>query len=179
LVDIEADTMLVTFRVSNARPAQARQLFALVDVEVLIGGVTFDIIGIQARREPGDRTSVRLPTFKDADGIWRPAIRLPDEVRGPLADAVLAFLMEEGLAKRRFEGGQCNAVDVQHQPSPWHLYERAAQPVFGASVAMGWCPAVGENLDPASVNSLNISNRDGANCSQTASVYKQEIERSH
>ncbi len=101
--DIEADTVPVTFRVRNARPVQARDLFALVDVEVLIGGVTFDIFGVQARREPEGRTSVRLPTFKDADGVWRPAIGLPDEVRGPLADAVLAFLMEEGLAKRRFE----------------------------------------------------------------------------
>ena len=99
----EADTVPVTFRVRNARPVQARDLFALVDVEVLIGGVAFDILGVQARREPGDRTSVRLPTFKDADGAWRPAIGLPDEVCRPLADAVLAFLVEEGLAKRRFE----------------------------------------------------------------------------
>ena len=108
--DMEADTTAVTFRVSNARPVHARELFALVDVEVLVGGVAFDIIGIQARREPGDKTSVRLPTFKDADGIWRPAIRLPDEVRAPLADAVLTFLMEEGLAKRRFEPLPCTST---------------------------------------------------------------------
>ena len=100
--DIEADTVQVTFRVRNAHAVQARDLFALVDVEVLIGGVAFDIFGVQARREPHDRTSVRLPTFKDANGVWRPAIGLPDEVRGPLADAVLTFLLEEGLAKRRF-----------------------------------------------------------------------------
>ena len=99
----EAETAPVTFRVSNARPVHARDLFALVDVEVLVGGVAFDIFGIQARRESGEKTSIRLPTFKDADGSWQPALRLPDETRGPLADAVLTFLMEEGLAKRRFE----------------------------------------------------------------------------
>ena len=48
--------------------------------------------------------------FKDADGIWRPAIRLPDEVRGPLANAVLTFLMEEGLAKRRLEPLPCTST---------------------------------------------------------------------
>ena len=37
--DIEADTVPVTFRVRNARPVQARDLFALVDVEVLIVSV--------------------------------------------------------------------------------------------------------------------------------------------
>ena len=98
----EAATASVTFRVSNARPVHARDLFALVDVEVVVGGVSFDIYGIQARRESGEKTSIRLPTFKDADGSWRPAIGLPNEARGPLADAVLTFLMEEGLAKPRF-----------------------------------------------------------------------------
>jgi hypothetical protein len=37
------------------------------------------------------------------NGTWRPAIKLPDEVRAPPADAVLAFLLEEGLARRKFE----------------------------------------------------------------------------
>ena len=100
--DAMADTIPVTLRVSNARPINAKDLFAMVDVEVLVGGVAFDIQGVQTRREPDGRTSVRLPTFKDADGVWRPAIKLPDEVRGPLTNAVLDFLLEEGLAKRRF-----------------------------------------------------------------------------
>ena len=95
----EAATASVTFRVSNARPVHARDLFSFV--EVVVGGVAFDIYGIQARREPGEKTSIRLPTFKDADGSWRPAIGLPNEARGPLADAVLTYLMEEGLAKPR------------------------------------------------------------------------------
>ena len=98
-----ADTIAVTFSVSNARRIDSRVLFALVDVEVRVAGVAFDILGVQARRLPEGGTVVCLPTFKDEGGAWCPAIRLPEEVRAPLADAVLAFLMEEGLARRKFE----------------------------------------------------------------------------
>ncbi len=98
-----AETVTVTFTVRNARPVDSKTLFALVDVEVQIAGVAFDIMGVQARRLPDGGSSICLPTFKDEGGNWRPAVHLPDEVRGPLADAVLTFLLEEGLAKRRFE----------------------------------------------------------------------------
>jgi stage V sporulation protein G len=101
--DTEADTIPITFTVTNARPVDSKSVFALVDVEMQIAGVAFDILGVQARRLPEGGTSVCLPTFKDKGGTWRPAIRLPDEVRGPLADAVLGFLVDEGLARRRFE----------------------------------------------------------------------------
>lgn len=96
------ETVPITITVSNARPVTSKALFALVDVEVRIAGVAFHILGIQARREPDAMTSIRLPTFKDASGTWRPAIQLPNELREPLADAVLAFLVEEGLARHRF-----------------------------------------------------------------------------
>lgn len=55
-----------------------------------------------AARLPEGGTSVHLPTFRDANGTWQPAILLPEEVRVPLADAVLTFLVEEGLAQPRF-----------------------------------------------------------------------------
>ncbi len=100
---IETETVSVSFVVTNARSVDSKALFALVDVEMQITGVSFSIFGLQARRESDGKTSVRLPTFKDADGTWRPAIQVPDEVRGPLAEAVLTFLIDEGLAKRRFE----------------------------------------------------------------------------
>lgn len=99
----EVETVPLTFAVSNARAVDSKILFALVDVEVQIAGVAFDIIGVQARRLPEGGTAVCLPTFKDEGGIWRAAIRLPEEVRAPLADAVLIFLLEEGLARRKFE----------------------------------------------------------------------------
>ena len=100
--DLEAETVAVNFTVSNTRSVDSKTLFALVDVEVAIAGIAFEIFGIQARREPGGCTSIRLPTYKDATGAWEPAIRLPAETHAPLADAVLAFLLEEGLARRKF-----------------------------------------------------------------------------
>ena len=102
-MDDGCDTAFVTVTVSRARPVDSKAIFALVDVELRVAGVSFDIVGIQARREPGERTSVRLPTFKDIDGSWQAAIRLPPELGGPIADAVLAYLVDEGLARRRFE----------------------------------------------------------------------------
>jgi stage V sporulation protein G len=93
---------VVTCTVLNARPVTSKTLFALVDVEVLIDEVAFVICGIQARREPDGRTAVTLPTYRAADGAWLPAIKLPSELRTPIADAVLEHLVDEGIAKRRF-----------------------------------------------------------------------------
>ena len=101
--DPEADTVSVKFTVSNARAVSSKTVFALVDVELSVAGVVLEIFGIQARCEPDGQTSIRLPTYKNAAGLWRPAIRLPAETHGPLADAVLEFLIEEGLARRKFE----------------------------------------------------------------------------
>jgi stage V sporulation protein G len=102
LVPAEPDTALLTFTVRNARPVSSKTLFALVDVELQLAGVGILIQGVQARRLATGGTSVHLPTCKDPDGIWRPAIVLPEEARGPLADAVLTFLVEEGLARPKF-----------------------------------------------------------------------------
>jgi stage V sporulation protein G len=97
----ESGAELVTFTVANARTVDSKSLFALVDVEMQIAGVTFEIRGVQARRIANGGTSVELPTFKDGP-TWRAAIGLPEELRGPLADAVLQFLVDEGLARPRF-----------------------------------------------------------------------------
>jgi hypothetical protein len=60
---IESGAELVTFTVANARPVDSKSLFALVDVEMQITGVTFEIRGVQARRIANGGTSVELPTF--------------------------------------------------------------------------------------------------------------------
>ena len=85
LDDLEAETVVMNFTVSNPRPIDSKTLFALVDVEL-----AFEILGVQARREPDGCTSIRLPTYKDPTDAW-----LPAETHPPLADAVLAFLLEE------------------------------------------------------------------------------------
>jgi hypothetical protein len=89
---IDASTVSIAVSVTNARAVQSKSPFALVDVEIEIAGVTFGIRGVQARRHSDGGTSVNLPTVRDLDGVWRPAICLPDEVCAPLADAVLVFL---------------------------------------------------------------------------------------
>jgi hypothetical protein len=55
-----------------------------------------------SRLENSIGTRIELPKFRDATGILRSAITLPDEIRGPIGDAVLAALIERGIAKRRF-----------------------------------------------------------------------------
>lgn len=102
--DQAGDTAVLTFVVSNARRVDSKTLFAMVDVEVQLAGVAFLIQGVQARRLPQAGTSIHLPTFKDVDGGPKTAIVLPEEVREPLTDAVLAFLVEEGLARPRHGG---------------------------------------------------------------------------
>lgn len=99
--ETEPDCAPVMMTVTNARLVESKSLFALVDVEMRIAGVAFEILGVQARRMPNG-TAIELPAFKDTGGTWRPAIRLPPELRGPLADAVLQFLLDEGLARPRF-----------------------------------------------------------------------------
>lgn len=93
------DHATITFTVRDARPIASKTLFALVDVDMEIAGVTITIAGVQARRVGSGGTSVHLPTYKAPDGSWQTAITLPDEARKPLGDAVLEFLLEVGLAK--------------------------------------------------------------------------------
>ena len=66
----------VSFTVTNARAVDSKTLFALVDVEMRIAEVAFEILGVQARRGPGG-TAIELPAVRDPGGVWRPAIRLP------------------------------------------------------------------------------------------------------
>ena len=51
-------------------------------------------------REDGG-TAIELPKFRDAGGVWRAAITLPEEVHSPIAKAVFDELVERGLAVRR------------------------------------------------------------------------------
>lgn len=95
------DTATITCTVSNARPCPGKSIFAMVDVQIEVGGVSFSIQGVQARRLPTGGTSIHLPTFKDASGLPTAAIVLPDQLKQPLCDAVLAFLVDEQLAKPR------------------------------------------------------------------------------
>ena len=78
------------------------RLFALAAVEIDIDGVRIEVHGIRAMRVPTGATRVELPTFRDPAGQSRVAIVQPEEVNGPVGDAVIEALIERGLARRRF-----------------------------------------------------------------------------
>lgn len=101
--DAQTDCAVATFAVTNARAITGKSLFALVDVEMQIADVCFVIFGVQAHNAPNGCTSVHLLTFRDTNGAWRPTLRLPGELHQPLCDAVLEFLVDEGLARRKYD----------------------------------------------------------------------------
>jgi len=96
-----AATTPVLITVLSVTPVRAGKLFALAAVEVDIDGVLIEIHGIRALHVPPAATRIELPTFRDAAGRSQPAVILPEEVRGPIGDAVLDQLVDLGLAVRR------------------------------------------------------------------------------
>ena len=91
----------VSITVLSVTPMRARKLFALASVELDIDGVPIEIHGIRATHVPPGATKIELPTYRDAAGRSRAAIALPEEVRGPIGDAVLDRLVALRLAVRR------------------------------------------------------------------------------
>ena len=98
----ETGSSLVSITVLSVTPLRAGRLFALAAVEIDIDGIRIEVRGIRAMRAPTGATRVELPTFRDAAGQSQAAIVLPDEIHGPIGDAVIETLIERGLARRRF-----------------------------------------------------------------------------
>jgi stage V sporulation protein G len=98
---VSAPTTAIGLTVLAVEPVNSGKLFALVAAEVDIEGVGVVVHGIQALRCAAG-TRIELPKFRDHTGTWRSAVTLPDEIKGPLGDAILEALIECGLAKRRF-----------------------------------------------------------------------------
>jgi stage V sporulation protein G len=99
----DAGLSLVRITVLSVTPVHAGKLFALASVEVEIDGVQITIHGIRAVHVADPvGTRIELPQYRDPNGRWQTAITLPEEVRGPIGDAVLNELIDRGLAKDRF-----------------------------------------------------------------------------
>ena len=84
---------LVSCRVEGITRCAHPHLLALASAEIEIDGVAFRLDGIQvvAAKARGFATvQVKLPTYRAADGSWRPAVALPPELERPLGDAVMA-----------------------------------------------------------------------------------------
>ena len=94
------ETQRVTFTIANLHPISAKRIFALVDVEVQVADLSFWIMGVQGRRAMDGSAVVQLPTYRDVNGLAKPAVVMPEELRQPLVDAVLEFLAEEGAVRR-------------------------------------------------------------------------------
>jgi len=90
----------ISITVLSVTPAQAKKLFAFASVEIDIEGVQIGVHGIRATHAGPDAAAIELPKFRDADGVWRTAITLPEEIYAPIAGAVLDELVEQGLTAR-------------------------------------------------------------------------------
>jgi DNA-binding cell septation regulator SpoVG len=98
--DADTETERVTFTIANLRTINSKRLYVLVDVEVRVAGLSFWIIGVQVRRSSGG-LSVHLPTHRDNNGAWKAVVEMPEELRAPMSDAVMEFLVDEGMARRK------------------------------------------------------------------------------
>ena len=101
----EDETTSVVCRVLEVQPVRGDRLIGLASVELVIAGVALTLHGLQVQRGQqggAEATAVTLPRYRPAGGDWRSAIPLPDELRRPIADAVLAACLELGLVRERF-----------------------------------------------------------------------------
>lgn len=95
----QPSTTTVQITVLNLAPMRGSgNLLALADVEVLLDGVSIILHGVQVFATD-QRTEVRLPKYRAPDGNWMAAITLPDEVKGPMGDAVIAAGIEAGVLR--------------------------------------------------------------------------------
>ncbi len=97
-------TTTVQITVLNLAPMRGRgNLLALADVEVLLDGVSIILHGVQVCATD-QRTEVRLPKYRAPDGNWVASITLPDEVKGPMGDVVIAAGIEAGVLREKVAG---------------------------------------------------------------------------
>jgi DNA-binding cell septation regulator SpoVG len=101
------ESVPVTVHVRSVTPTLGKgKVLALASVEVSVGGIAFGVDGVQViqTKDPvtgADGTGVDVPRYRAPDGVWRQAVQLPEDLRKPLAQAVLDVCCEMGLAQRR------------------------------------------------------------------------------
>lgn len=100
LDDHNAETIPVMIEVLSIQPMRSGDLVALADVEVSFDGIIFAICGLQLRAD-AKRTDVLLPKYRAPNGDWVAAIKMPEELREPMACAVIAAGVEAGVLKEQ------------------------------------------------------------------------------
>ena len=96
-----SETESVQITVAAVRPVAGRSIFAFIDVELVIAGVSLTIHGIQARHVAPHGTSIHLPTYRAEGNAPRIAVTLPPELVATLGDLILEDLVARGIAKPR------------------------------------------------------------------------------
>ena len=96
-----SETESVQITVAAVRPVAGRSIFAFIDVELVIAGVSLTIHGIQARHVAPHGTSIHLPTYRAEGNAPRIAVTLPPELVTTLGDLILEDLVARGIAKPR------------------------------------------------------------------------------
>ena len=94
--------------VVDVKPVNKGRLLALAKVEIDIDGIMVMVDGVQIVRIPAnghrqEMTGVDVPRYRAPDGTWKQAITLPDELDGPLGDAVLDRCCELGITRRKYK----------------------------------------------------------------------------
>jgi stage V sporulation protein G len=110
----QPDLGTVSITVVSVAPARAKNLFAFASIEIDIDGIPIGVHGIRATQVGSEAVAIELPKFRDADGRWRTAITLPEEVYRPLGKAVLDELVERGLTRR--PAGENHFQAIAEQP---------------------------------------------------------------
>lgn len=70
----------------------------MADVEIIVGGVAIVLHGVQLRAD-GSGTAVTMSRYRNHAGEWKAAVSLPEELRGPVGDVVIAAALEAGIVR--------------------------------------------------------------------------------
>lgn len=114
----------VSITVVSVTSARTKKLFAFASVEIDVDGIQIGVHGIRATHVGTEAAAIELPKFRDADGMWRTAITLPEELYTPIAKAVLGELVAHGLtASPTTSPAARDSHNVRH--------DSADEPTFG------------------------------------------------
>jgi hypothetical protein len=75
----QPNSSTVSITVVSVTPAREKKLFAFASIEIDIDGVQIGVHGIRTTHAGPEAAAIELPKFRDADGVWRTAITLPEE----------------------------------------------------------------------------------------------------
>lgn len=97
-----SESLDVLVNVLALRPLSGTKadVMALADVEIVLDGVAIILHGVQLRAS-GQGAEVSLPRYRTPAGEWKAAITLPEELRAPIADVVIAAALEAGIVRER------------------------------------------------------------------------------